>query len=423
MDKNMAVLPFLFASLLASKTCIASDEDLFDNKNDYLPYVQVGGMRFFNVTSSNWATSINLFTPVFQQPANLVFIDARFYDRTGKPFEGNIHLGYRHLIPENQQIYGIYTAFDRKRTGLGNYFNQITLGGEFWWNKVFLGCNIYQPVGNTSKLTGVTESVELKQISNDLYNIWITNNEKYEKAMGGGDFEAGYEIIKGLVGYVGGYYFKATSVENIAGPKARLTYDLFLENGKRIGGIFDKLGLEAGVQHDVPRGTVWYASANFRIGLLPNKKANSQDVSRHMVDLVRRDVDINSAESQNQKSQEPIGVAILDDDPQKIIAAIENTAGPNNIAVRSNYAGTHNLEIIITDSNNTILKTVVVGDHLNVASKTGYFHQVNIPNTKQNNNSITLLSKLQQILTQQIDDDVSISIDLDSLKSGLSMPI
>ncbi|MBU0744122.1 MAG: hypothetical protein KKE11_01965, partial [Gammaproteobacteria bacterium] len=65
-----------------------------------------------------------------------------------------------------------------------------------------------------------------------------------------------------------------------------------LENGKKILGIFDKLGLEAGVQRDKPRGTTWYLSANFRIGAMPGKNSDLDGVARHMVDLVRRDVDL-----------------------------------------------------------------------------------------------------------------------------------
>ncbi len=413
-------LPLIFASLLASKNCIANDENPFDNQNSYLPYAQIGGTRFFNINNSNWATSADLFIPIFQQPTNLVFLDARIYDRTGKPFEGNIHLGYRHLIPENQQLYGIYTALDRKHTGLGNYFNQLTVGGEFWWKSVFFGCNVYQPIGNTSKLTDVTEVTTLKQAANNLYNVWITDNERYEKAMGGGDLEVGYELINGLVGYVGGYYFKAKDVESIVGPRAKLTYDWFLNNGKRIGGIFDKLGLETGVQHDKPRGTVWYASANFRIGLLPNRNTNNQDFTRHMVDLIRRDVDVNSAESHQQKNQELGTLAIVNDNFQEVVAAIENNNGPKNIVIKSAYHSKYSLEITVTDNNGAPLKTLFIGNHLNMSSESGQVYQLDIPHANQEDGTTNLFSQLQQVLTEKYETDIRLPVSLENLKEDLS---
>ncbi|HBC71971.1 MAG TPA: hypothetical protein DCZ38_04255, partial [Coxiellaceae bacterium] len=269
-----------------------------DSGNKYLPYLQVGGTRFFNGQSSV-AAGIDLFVPILQSPNKLVFTDVRFYDRTGKSFEGNIHLGYRQLL-EKENLYGVYGAFDRKRSEFGNYFNQMTFGAEFWHKNLFVGGNFYQPVGSKSKLTNLSQSAELDRVFN---NIWITTNKQYEKAMAGGDIEVGYEFVKGLIGYVGGYYFQAKDTNTICGPKARLSYDYYLENGKRILEIFDKLGLETGVQRDLPRGTTWYLSVNFRVGLLPNKHANLQGVARHMVDLVRRDVDIVSKETTAEKER------------------------------------------------------------------------------------------------------------------------
>ena len=271
------------------------EENLFNNKYSYSPYLQLGGYRFFNVNTAKAAAGGDVFVPLWQQPSQLIFTHLRFFDRTGKPFEGNAHVGYRHLVPEKDHLYGIYGAFDRKRSEFGNYFNQLTLGVEGWFRGLFVGGNFYQPIGSTGKListTGVTG--ELDRVQN---NVWITRNKLYEKAMGGGDAEIGYELVKGLVGYVGGYYFNAKDTPSISGPKARVTYDWSLDSGKRVFGVFDKFGLEAGVQKDNVRGTTCYLGANIRVGLLPNYGSNLQGAARHMVDLVRRDVDIVSSPS------------------------------------------------------------------------------------------------------------------------------
>lgn len=223
----------------------------------YLPYVQVGGTHI----------SIDLFAPIWQAPASLVFTDIKAYDCLRQPFGGEFYLGYRHLLPETQKLYGVYVSFDRKRTEFGNYFNQITLGAEYWIRKLFIGGNIYKTIGKTVK---------------------PADKGYLEKSMSGVDAEIGYEFVEGLTGYIGWYCFGAKEVNTIAGPRARLVYDWSLNNGNRILEIFDKVGFEIGVHRDKPKGTVWYSSVNVRIGWLFEKKNVLSGVSRHMVDPIRQ---------------------------------------------------------------------------------------------------------------------------------------
>ena len=44
---------------------------------------------------------------------------------------------------------GIYGAFDRGSSDNKNIFNQLTLGFEYWKNKLFIGSNIYMVVGKS----------------------------------------------------------------------------------------------------------------------------------------------------------------------------------------------------------------------------------------------------------------------------------
>lgn len=270
--------------------------DVESHSFSYLPYMQIGGARFLNIDSSKWAAGVDLFIPLWQAvPSHLVFTDVRFYDRTGKPYEGNIHVGYRYLSEDETRLHGVYGAFDRKRTAYGNYFNQLTLGIETWFERFFVGANYYQPIGARLKYTSITETFDINQGS--VYqNILVTPNYNGERAMGGGDVEVGYEFIDGLTAYAGGYYFQATGLPTVCGPKAKLSYDYSLNDGKRILGVLDKIGLEAGIQHDNPRGTVGYIGLNFRVGMAPHKSSSLQGVSRHMVDLVRRDIDVVTGE-------------------------------------------------------------------------------------------------------------------------------
>ncbi len=342
-----------------------SHGSLLSNKYNYLPYLQVGGYRFFNLNTAKAATGGDMFVPLWQSPENLVFTHLRLFDRTGKPFEGNAHFGYRHLAPEREHLYGIYGAFDRKRTDFGNYFNQLTFGVEGWFRNLFIGGNYYQPIGETSRLIGLTDvTAELDRIQN---NIWINRSNLYEKSMGGGDAEVGYELVKGLVGYIGGYYFSAKDTTSICGPKARFTYDWSLDNGKRIFGVFDKLGLETGVQKDNPRGTTYYLNANIRMGLLPSKDGNLQGAARHMADLVRRDVDIVASNSHQvtrdlyrNSDGSVFKIVGVESDQSGIInfTDLYNAAASNNVVVAS---GTINATDLIntTETINTP-KTIIL---------------------------------------------------------------
>lgn len=259
----------------------------------YVPYLHVGGRRFINSKKSDsTAVGSDIFIPFWQNTTNIVFADIRFYDRFGQTFEGNAHVGWRYLDIKRQNVYGVYSAVDRKRSELGNYYKQLTFGVECWLDKLFIGGNFYQPIGEDSNLLSRSVNPDSVRLDN-IGRISATKSKKYEKAMGGFDGEIGYEIAQGLTGYFGGYYFKAKDMESIYGPKAKLSCDLSLDSGKKMLGVFDKVGLELGVQHDKGRGTSWCLGANLTIGLLRNN-TNSYlyGVSRHMVDLVRRDVDI-----------------------------------------------------------------------------------------------------------------------------------
>ncbi len=265
--------------------------------SSYLPHLQLSGTRFFNVSESNWGAGVDFLIPLWQSsPSHLVFTDFRLFDRTGRPFEGNIHLGYRYLSAENTRLHGIYGAFDRKRSINGNYFNQLTFGVETWYKSLFIGANYYQPIGRNLKNTRTEENKLVRTDYVDkISSVFVTPDYYGERAAGGGDAEIGYEFFPGITGYVGGHYFKAKDMSVICGPKVRVAYDYFLNNGQRALKIFDKVGVEAGMQHD-QRGDVGFVGLNIRVGMIPSNGEKLQGVARHMVDLVHRDVDIVSQE-------------------------------------------------------------------------------------------------------------------------------
>ena len=258
----------------------------------YSPFIEIGGAKHWSRLSSA-STSYDLFIPLLQSDNSIIFTDLRIFNHTGKSFEGNAHLGYRYLVDDKDIMCGIYISFDRRQTDYGNWFSQITAGAELWINRLFIGLNLYQPIGKSSR-----DTYSIQSIGNRVFDIpsvavttKITTHQHREKALYGTDAELGYAFTDSLTGYVGGYYFHSSNATPIAGSKVSITYNYQRSHGK-IFGILDSVNVEAGVQHDKPRGALTYISIKTKIGLDKSDSITSGGFNKHMVDLVRRDRDI-----------------------------------------------------------------------------------------------------------------------------------
>jgi hypothetical protein len=303
-----------FKLLKSPRPTAAVKMPLSDDSSYYQSFMQFGGMEFFNVRKAEYVGIVDLFIPFWQQNfMDLIFTDSRIADSSGSSFEGNVNLGYRHLFADGSREFGIYGGWDRRKTSYGIFFNQIMFGGEYWYNKYFIGINVYKPIGHTNEFV----SEKIFDISSVKDDVILMSDSTHVKALSGVDAEVGYEFIDSLdnlIGYVGGYYFTADDTRTVCGPKIRLTYDYSLENS-RILGVFDKVGFEVGIEADAPRGVVGYAKINFRIGWVFAKKVALKGLSRHMVDQVRRDIDIVSAEVIKRNND----IKITGDELEKII--------------------------------------------------------------------------------------------------------
>lgn len=294
---------FLSPALLAATQIKSTDNRVFGvnflSQNKYQPYFELGGAKYFNQKSSV-AGIYDLFIPLLQNDNQLLFTDLRIFDRSGNSSEGNLHLGYRKLYPDTRKVFGIYGAFDCKRSDKRNDFKQLTLGFEYWHNRWFMGGNVYKPIGETKKSIGEIQTRELRIAGRNITEI-KTTNEYCEKALSGIDAEVGYAITESLTSYAGGYYFSSSDTDTITGPKIRLTYDYKKPTG-RILGILDGISIEAGAQHDKPRGNTAYIGIKFKVGLTNfEKNSNISGFERHMVELVRRDPDVVVGRAKTEK--------------------------------------------------------------------------------------------------------------------------
>ncbi|CAL7962474.1 hypothetical protein GAMM_30050 [Gammaproteobacteria bacterium] len=261
------------------------------SQNKYQPYFELGGAKYFN-QKSGAANIYDLFIPLFQKDNQLFFTDLRILDRSGSSFEGNAHIGYRKLYPTTKQMIGIYGAFDRGSSDNKNIFNQLTLGFEYWQNKLFIGSNIYMVVGKSiQSIKEVTIGEKKKTDEKNVTRLKL-KDRYYEQAVSGVDVELGCMVIDNLTTYMGGYYFSSKDTDTVVGSRIRLIYDV-KPTAKRILGVLDKISIEVGAQHDKLRSNTAYIGVKFKIGLSNFQKSSYIfGFESHMVDLIRRDMDI-----------------------------------------------------------------------------------------------------------------------------------
>lgn len=233
----------------------------------------------------------DLFLPLAQDARTLLFgnVRTRFDGDGGR--EGNFGLGVRHMLDQGWNL-GLYSYFDRRRSDYGNYFSQVTVGGEALSLDWDLRVNGYLPVGQRSHQV---DSLNTATVSGT--SVIFRGGE--ERSLGGFDAEAGWRIPlfdaegdKHLRIYGGGYRFAAAEAPTVQGPRGRidLTFDgiPYLWEGAR-------LSLGAEIQHDDPRGAQGFGSIRLRIPLSVFSGAAPRTLTameQRMADPIVRDIDI-----------------------------------------------------------------------------------------------------------------------------------
>lgn len=265
-----------------------------DRESDfqYGPHVDLAGYGFYPAPHA--AALLELFIPLYQNPTCLFYTDIRALDKSGPAFEANLGLGIRWLNATRQHMYGVYSFYDLKRSSQRNCFNQLMVGSEVWLNTWFLGLNAYLPVGK-SKFTD-NENIEVQLLPSGNYQNIVYRYGR-EAAYPGIDLEVGYEWIRGLTFYTGGYYYARSSFPTIVGPLGRLRYIYEPPRNSRFLKALDSITLETQVQYDRPRGTTWYGGLRFSWNLGCTNSSSLSRVARHMIEPPLRDIDVVSQSS------------------------------------------------------------------------------------------------------------------------------
>jgi hypothetical protein len=248
------------------KPNIDSNRLLINSHPGISPYIKAGILQDFGANNKRGIT-LDAFIPITGNDTNLFFSNLKLDRYSNETFDGGVYLGYRHLLPEDQKLYGVYTALNFKKTENGNYFNQVTLGLECWIKQWFLGYKIFSPVGKSKKAYGDP-------------NIEVS----YERALAGTGAQIGYEFSKKTSVHLEGYYLRSLDTSNIPGIRVKLKQNLFSK--KTNAGILDQVNLEVEVQKDKLTGNRVSLELNFKLGGFSNSTPN--DVAAHMTDTISK---------------------------------------------------------------------------------------------------------------------------------------
>ncbi|MBT9314012.1 beta strand repeat-containing protein [Leptothoe spongobia] len=180
---------------------------------------------------------LHFFVPFGQIPEQSTFYTAGQVNlfTNDDNFNGNLRLGYRTQLPNNELVLGGYVGWDVNQTSSDETFHQMGLGADLQGNKWIVSTNAYLPVGSTRREVassvadnGTTFSDFRFSGNNLLYSSLNqqTTTRLYEAAMTGVDLEAGYELLSwdqgNLYGYGGVYFLDASGTSSVVGGRGRL---------------------------------------------------------------------------------------------------------------------------------------------------------------------------------------------------------
>lgn len=243
---------------LENKVVKAEDNISSKSQPEFYPYINVGMLQKF-VAHGKTGAALDAFIPIVRNDTELFFSNVKLDSYSNKIFDGGVYFGYRHLLPEEQKLYGIYTSLDFKKRENNDYLKQITLGAEYWLHQWFFGYKMFSPIGNSEN--------------------------SYERAVPGIGAEIGYEFFKKSIVYLEGYYLNTFKTNSVPGVGIKLKQNLFSKTTN--SGVLDQVNLEVGVQKDRLRGNRIFAELSFKIGASSNN-STPDGVAAHMTDTISR---------------------------------------------------------------------------------------------------------------------------------------
>jgi hypothetical protein len=332
---------------------------------------------------------INYFIPLAQDDRTLYFSDLRGRFGTGGSQEGNFGLGMRRMLEDGWNVGG-YGYLDRRRSELGNYFSQATLGMEALGRDWDFRGNAYIPMGAKSHSLGTIGGAPTASLSGTTIQIINPGSTTWEeRALQGYDLEAGWRAPlfeaadnRQLRIYLGGYHFSAAGA-TVSGPRARL--ELTLDKLPFLGRDMT-LSLSAETQHDSARGGQSFLGVRLRIPL-EAATASSRKLSpreRRMSAPIVRDVDVVTQRRATASTPATTETAVATMSGQAFTVVDSATTSGAALQAALNAAGSNSMVILSGTYNtaNTISiqtgQAIVGGGAITVRAASGQTATLNL---------------------------------------------
>lgn len=337
----------------------------------------VDGGAFYN-NNDDGRGEVTLWTPLYQSPASITFLDLR-----GKLFdagetEGNIALGYREQ--RDGWNLGVWGGLDLRRSSLDSTFTQISGGVEVISQDFDLHLNGYLPLDDSDIISTSSVSVggapTLLLSGNSILlqtgvNTTTTIVEKL--AFGGVDAEIGARIPLEEWGtdpgkldlrlYAGGFYFENDAApDSISGPKARLEL--------RINDVIDaipgsRLTIESEYTNDDVRGDRAEVGLRLRVPLNGGDGpalASAPLLDQRMSEGLRRDTDVVATPQTTSTTINTLTTEAVKDDLTNVtlskVAYVDATTGITSVSAAQGA----NTLLIAQGDTGTIVEDVTLMD-------------------------------------------------------------
>jgi len=207
----------------------------------------------------------DLFTPFYSNNRSIVFFDLRATASANSTQEYNGALGFRSIVGEaNKSIVGAHIWDDRKHTQYGNFFDQATLGGEYFGPIYSVTSNIYVPYGDKKQLAYGSSAGTTPFVTG--HTVGYFSDAAYETALKGIDVEVGkQDLIDRHLRIYADYYHFGEGSDSVRMNGGRARSEFIIEN-KWLHQMGTDVMLTASVQYDNVEHAAGFLGVRLNVG-------------------------------------------------------------------------------------------------------------------------------------------------------------
>lgn len=207
----------------------------------------------------------DLFTPFYSNSRSILFVDLRATATANSTQEYNGALGFRSIVGDtNKAIVGAHIWDDRKHTHYGNFFDQGTLGAEYFGNIYSITSNIYVPYGEKKQLAYGSSAGTTAFATG--HTVGYFADGAYETALKGIDLEVGkQDLIDRHLRVYADYYHFGEGSDSVRMNGGRARSEFIIEN-KWLHNMGSDVMLVASVQYDNVQHAAGFLGVRLNVG-------------------------------------------------------------------------------------------------------------------------------------------------------------